>query len=120
MSGENYPSANGGEKSRLAWGSALHGGGEIRPLLHPEGADVPDAAGEPGHGFEGGDGGEEAGEVLVRGEIDAALHAFEPVAGEGGADIGIGLGDALGAGNNFDASGAELSHSLERLNRAGG
>jgi hypothetical protein len=42
------------------------------------------------------------------------------VAGEGGADIGIGLGDALGAGNNFDASGAELSHSLERLNRAGG
>ena len=104
----------------MAWGSALHGGGEIRPLLHPEGADVPDAAGEPGHGFEGGDGGEEAGEVFVRGEIDAALHAFEPVAGEGGADIGIGLGDALGAGNNFDASGAELSHSLERLNRAGG
>jgi len=71
-------------------------------LLHPEGADVADAAGEPGHGLEGGDGGEEAGQVLVLGEIDAALHAFEPVAGEGGADIGIGLGDALRvAGGGF-------------------
>ncbi len=36
-----------------------------------------------------------AGQVFVRGEGDAALHALEPTVGKGGADLGIGLGDAL-------------------------
>jgi hypothetical protein len=36
-----------------------------------------------------------AGEVRFRGEGDAALPAFEAMGGEGGVDIGIGLGDAL-------------------------
>ena len=43
-----------------------------------------------------------AGEVLVGGEGDAALPAFEAMGGEGGVDLGIGLGDALRvAGGGF-------------------
>ena len=43
-----------------------------------------------------------AGEVRFRGEGDAALRAFEAMASGGGADLGIGMGDALQvAGRGF-------------------
>lgn len=83
----------------MAWGAAPLGWGDIGPLVDAKGAEVALAAGVGGRVVQGG---EAAGEVRVRGEGDAALHAFEPMGGEGGADLGIGLGDALRvAGGGF-------------------
>lgn len=75
--------------------SAFHFGGEIRPLLDTESAQVTNRDRKPWEGFEGVHRSEEVRQVLVVAGVNAALTPFEVEGGKEVPNLGVGLRETL-------------------------